>query len=468
MQPLVGLFEPVDFPYGEADRAFDILRAEGYLANHLQAWRERPGTLSPNVRANLELAGAFTLADRAWAAAEQTRLQRALAALQARHDLIIGPVTPMSPFPWTQWHAETVQGRATRNYYEWLQLTYVITLTTHPALSLPCGRDERGLPFGLQLVGRLHGDGALLAAARALEAALAADPLTARPLPDLSVLAQPRPELKSDVTHPSPPDLCSTTADRQPRRGRAAPDPRSARPRHRHGRGVRPRRRRRTAHRTGRDRPCAGRQRPRGLPRRRGADRARPPARLRRAAPRVRLSAGGGAAAVVFIGPTPPQLALFGDKARARALAAELGIPLLPGTGAGELPAFEAFLDQQRRNDPDAGIVLKAVAGGGGRGMCIVTDAARLPDAVQRCRAEAEAAFGLGELYAERLMPRARHVEVQVLGDGRHVVVPGVGKSTTIDQFGMNLIADGHLVAVLRSTRPRNVRVARSSATRRA
>ncbi len=56
-----------------------------------------------------------------------------------------------------------------RNYYRWLGLTYVITLATNPALALPCGMDERGMPFGLQVVGRLHADAQLLAASRALE-----------------------------------------------------------------------------------------------------------------------------------------------------------------------------------------------------------------------------------------------------------------------------------------------------------
>lgn len=200
--PRVGRLEPVEFPYGDADLAFDVLRAEGYLANHQQAWRDRPETLSPNVRANMELAAGFTLADRAAAGIAQAQLQRGLSRLLERHHLLLTPVTPVSPFPWAQWHPETVQGRPMRNYYHWLALTYVITLTTHPALALPCGRDEHGMPFGLQLVGRLHGDGALLGAAQALEAAFADDATLARPLPELSRLAQARPELTSIVTHP--------------------------------------------------------------------------------------------------------------------------------------------------------------------------------------------------------------------------------------------------------------------------
>lgn len=200
--PHVGRCEPVTLALGDADRAFDILRAEGYLALHLDTWRRDPESLSPNVRANMDLAAGFTLADRAWAHAEQTRLQRRLSAALQQHDLILAPVTPVSPFPWTQLYAQTVQGQPMRNYYHWLALTYVITLTTHPALALPCGRDERGLPFGLQLVGRLHGDGALLAAGAALEALCASDATMARARPDTAALRTPRPELKSIVTHP--------------------------------------------------------------------------------------------------------------------------------------------------------------------------------------------------------------------------------------------------------------------------
>ncbi len=88
-----------------------------------------------------------------------------------------------------------------RNYYHWLALTYVVTLATNPALSLPCGRDEHGMPFGLQIIGRLRGDAALLAAARALEQAFAASPAWCRPRPDLDALRTGRPELKSIVTH---------------------------------------------------------------------------------------------------------------------------------------------------------------------------------------------------------------------------------------------------------------------------
>jgi amidase len=115
---------------------------------------------------------------------------------------VLAPTTPVSPFPWTELYAREIDGQAMRNYYHWLALTYVVTLATNPALSLPCGRDEHGMPFGLQVIGRLRHDAELLQIAQALEQALAGDAQTARPLPDFTALEQARPELRSIVTHP--------------------------------------------------------------------------------------------------------------------------------------------------------------------------------------------------------------------------------------------------------------------------
>ena len=120
-------------------------------------------------------------------------------------------------------------------------------------------------------------------------------------------------------------------------------------------------------------------------------------------------------AGITFVGPAPATLTLFGDKAKARALAAEAGIPVLRGTAAG------ASLEDIRSFMHDAGtdgVMLKAVAGGGGRGMRPVFDIADLDFAFERCQSEAASAFGSGILYAEALFPLARHVEVQIVGDG--------------------------------------------------
>jgi acetyl/propionyl-CoA carboxylase alpha subunit len=118
---------------------------------------------------------------------------------------------------------------------------------------------------------------------------------------------------------------------------------------------------------------------------------------------------------LAFVGPRAELLELLGDKARARALAERCGVPVLPGTpGATSVAEARAFLASLPAG---SAIVLKAVAGGGGRGMRVVRDPDALADAWERCRSEARAAFGDGALYAERLLPRARHVEVQIVGD---------------------------------------------------
>jgi acetyl/propionyl-CoA carboxylase alpha subunit/acetyl-CoA carboxylase carboxyltransferase component len=127
------------------------------------------------------------------------------------------------------------------------------------------------------------------------------------------------------------------------------------------------------------------------------------------------------AAKIAFVGPTPEQLDLFGDKARARAHAQKCKVPVLPGTEEIDAAGAAAFFRKHAR----AGIALKAIAGGGGRGMRFVTDEAAIAEAFTRASAEARAAFGNGALYAERLVRQARHIEIQIVGDGKGVVALG-------------------------------------------
>ena len=125
------------------------------------------------------------------------------------------------------------------------------------------------------------------------------------------------------------------------------------------------------------------------------------------------------AANITFIGPDASVLEVFGDKASARRLAQQQDVPVVPGTDqATSLEQAKAFF-----NSLPAGsaVMLKALAGGGGRGMRAVHDLAELEQAYARCNSEAKAAFGLGDLYIERLIRRARHIEVQIIGDGQQV-----------------------------------------------
>jgi acetyl/propionyl-CoA carboxylase alpha subunit/acetyl-CoA carboxylase carboxyltransferase component len=120
-----------------------------------------------------------------------------------------------------------------------------------------------------------------------------------------------------------------------------------------------------------------------------------------------------------FVGPSVEQLELFGDKGQARALAQRLEVPVLRGTfGATTLQDAQFFLTSLGSRGQ---MIIKASAGGGGRGMRFVADEADLAEAFARCQSEATAAFGRGDVYVEEFFPRARHIEIQVIGDGRAV-----------------------------------------------
>jgi len=205
IQAMRHLFRSCDeggFDFGEADRCFDVIRAANYAARYREPYEKDPGSLGPNVRANYEIAAGMTMADVAWAHVEQTRIFRRFQHTFRDYDLVLAPTTPVSPFPWTQLYLAEMDGKPLRNYYHWLSLTYVITLATNAAISIPCGVDHKGMPFGLQIVGRFRGDRALLGAAHALEQAFAAIPALRRPVPDTENFKQAMPALKSIVTHP--------------------------------------------------------------------------------------------------------------------------------------------------------------------------------------------------------------------------------------------------------------------------
>src|SRR6266702_2730942 len=128
--------DAVSFDLGDVHRCFDVIRAESFVAGLHDAYTRDPNQLGPNTRSNYELGAAMSLADSAWAQAEQTRIFKRFQSAFEQYDVILSPTTPASPFPWQQLYAAQVGGRAQENYYRWLALTYVVTLTTHPASSL--------------------------------------------------------------------------------------------------------------------------------------------------------------------------------------------------------------------------------------------------------------------------------------------------------------------------------------------
>ena len=123
---------------------------------------------------------------------------------------------------------------------------------------------------------------------------------------------------------------------------------------------------------------------------------------------------------LAFIGPRPETLALFGDKTKARELARSLKIPIIPGSPHALASAEDAIAIAKMLEYP---IMLKAAAGGGGRGMRAVASVDEMAPAFARCQSEALAAFGDGSVFVEKLLARPRHIEVQVLGDSHGNII---------------------------------------------
>ncbi|MDB5984299.1 MAG: accC [Pseudomonas sp.] len=125
------------------------------------------------------------------------------------------------------------------------------------------------------------------------------------------------------------------------------------------------------------------------------------------------------AAGAIFVGPSPDTIRRMGDKAEARRTAKEAGVAVVPGS-PGELFDVESAL--KAAESVGFPLLIKASAGGGGRGIRLAENAQQLSEEFPRSQREAQAAFGNGAVYLERFISKARHIEVQVLGDGRRAV----------------------------------------------
>jgi len=143
-------------------------------------------------------------------------------------------------------------------------------------------------------------------------------------------------------------------------------------------------------------------------------------------------------AGLVFVGPSPDAIEAMGDKARARELAAAAGAPTIPGS-AGATTVEEAF---ERADEIGYPVLVKAAAGGGGRGIRIAADTAELAPVFHQAALEAAAAFGDGSLYIEKFLDPARHVEIQVLGDGRGGLVHLFERECSLQRRRQKLIEE--------------------------
>ncbi|HYM03876.1 MAG TPA: amidase family protein [Stellaceae bacterium] len=156
----------------DAPTVFQTLRAARFVASFGALLTEHRARIKPEVIWNVEKGLALDGAAIARAIAARSALYARTAAFFATHDLLVTPAVILPPFDIEQRYVTEVDGHRFDNYVDWLGMSYAITLTGCPALSLPCGFTRSGLPVGLQLVGRPRGEAALIAAAAFLEAEL--------------------------------------------------------------------------------------------------------------------------------------------------------------------------------------------------------------------------------------------------------------------------------------------------------
>jgi acetyl-CoA carboxylase, biotin carboxylase subunit len=160
-------------------------------------------------------------------------------------------------------------------------------------------------------------------------------------------------------------------------------------------------------------------------------------------------------ARLIFIGPAPEAIAVMGSKTAARQIAIRAGVPVVPGT---EHPLGENVSDDAIARIADGvgfPLLVKAVAGGGGKGMRTVDDPAALAAAVRTARSEARSAFGDAAIYLERRLVRPRHIEIQLLGDAYGTIVPFVERECSIQRRHQKVVEESPSTVVTPDLRRR-------------
>ncbi|HWN90413.1 MAG TPA: biotin carboxylase N-terminal domain-containing protein, partial [Verrucomicrobiae bacterium] len=156
------------------------------------------------------------------------------------------------------------------------------------------------------------------------------------------------------------------------------------------------------------------------------------------------------ACGITFIGPSPEAIRLMGDKAEAREMAKQAGAPVVPGSTGPLEGVDEAQALADKMGYP---VVVKAASGGGGRGMRIVRSREMLARAFATCQSEAAQAFGASELYLEKFVEEARHVEVQVLGDRNGIRVHLGERDCSVQRRHQKLLEESPASAISEATR---------------
>ena len=163
-----------------------VLRGMQYLALHKDHYTKHRDKLGPNVILNYEQALELTVDEIVLAFKEHGELHKKMDHFFQEFDLLICPGATVGPFPVEDLYVGTIDGMEMETYVSWAGLTNALSTTGNPVVSLPCGKDEDGMPFGFQIVGPRRSDAYLLGVAKALEQVFQGDPELARPVPPIA------------------------------------------------------------------------------------------------------------------------------------------------------------------------------------------------------------------------------------------------------------------------------------------
>ena len=175
--------------FTNADNCFEVLRGVNFVAAHGERVHLHRDKLSPNVIDNVDRGLAYNLEDVAIAHLQQSQIARNWLDLFHDVDVVICPAAATTPFDHSQWSVNEIDGVEMPTYMRWLAITYMPTMALASAVVLPCGLDNEKMPFGIQILSAPGNDRLVIEVAKGLEAVLAKNPMTQRPVPNMEKLS---------------------------------------------------------------------------------------------------------------------------------------------------------------------------------------------------------------------------------------------------------------------------------------
>ncbi|SHL39012.1 Asp-tRNAAsn/Glu-tRNAGln amidotransferase A subunit [Roseibium suaedae] len=193
LSPLFASVEETHPDCTGADRIFSVLRSVMFLGHHAKHLDEQPDLVGDNVRQNVLEGRSYSAEDVGKVLVMHSTYQQAWQRFFETADFILAPAVTISPRDWHELYPTEIDGKPTKSYYHWLGMAYASTLSGHPSITIPCGKDANGMPFGLQIVGHRHDDLGVLTVAAELERVIAASGSLALAGPDIAALRKAAP-----------------------------------------------------------------------------------------------------------------------------------------------------------------------------------------------------------------------------------------------------------------------------------